>query len=140
MRLAGVFLGAVCIGGGLGGCSKQITDKDIKSISLTEVRALMESGRPGAVLLIDPRSEAAFAQGHLPGARNIQLDEVRADRGTDPTLERYGALVVYGDDPGTGSAVAMTKRLMMTGYKGVRWFAGGLSEWRRAGLKVEGGE
>lgn len=68
----------------------------------------------------------------------MQLADVRPERGVDPALDRYGQLVVYGDDPGTGSAVAMTKRLMMTGYKKVRMFMGGMSEWKRAGLPVEG--
>lgn len=141
--LVGLVLGAVLLGagGGAGGCSKQITDRDIKPISLVEVRALVESERSGrgGALLIDPRGPSAFAAGRLPGARNIQLSEVKPEDGVNPALDRYGQLVVYGDDPGTGSAVAMTKRLMMTGYKNVRMFMGGLSEWKRAGLPVEEG-
>jgi rhodanese-related sulfurtransferase len=140
--LVNLVIGAAVLGAtlaGLGGCSKQITDRDVVPITLVEVRAIVESPRPGHVLLIDPRSPASFAAGHLPGARNLQLAEVRSERGTDPAMERYGELVVYGDDPGTASAVAMTKRLMMTGYKNVRMYMGGLSEWKRAGLRVEEG-
>jgi hypothetical protein len=56
----------------------------------------------------------------------------------DPRLARFKGLIVYGDDPGSGVARATTKRLMRTGYKGVKMFAGGLSEWKSAGLKLEG--
>lgn len=137
--MVGLAIGAVLLGISAGGCSKQTTDRDIQPISLTEVRALLDSPRAGSTLLIDPRPPSVFAAGHIPGARNMQLSEVRQEAGVNPTLDRYGQLVVYGDDPGTGSAVAMTKRLMMTGYKNVRMFMGGMSEWRRAGLPVESG-
>ncbi len=130
----------VGLAGVLGGCDKSISDKDIQPISLTELRALTQSDRPNMVLLIDPRSPAAFARGHLPGARNLSLEAIDDRFGTTPELERYSNLVVYGDDPGTGVGRAMAKRLMSVGYKSVRLFFGGVSEWRRAGLELETSE
>lgn len=122
------------------GCNKSISDKDIQPISLAEVRALTQTDRQASVLLIDPRSSAAYARGHIPGARNLRLESVDDREGTDPALERYSALVVYGEDPGTGTGRAMAKRLMSVGYKDVRLFLGGLSEWTRAGLDVRAEE
>src|SRR5690606_27734535 len=90
--LVKLAIGAAILGVAAGGCNKQITDRDIEPISLTEVRALVE--RPGSALLIDPRPPSAFAAGHLPGARNMQLADVRPERGVDPALDRYGQLVV----------------------------------------------
>jgi rhodanese-related sulfurtransferase len=132
---------AACTGASLlVGCSKSISDRDIQPISLAEVRALTQAERAGSVLLIDPRSPAAYARGHIPGARNMRLETVSDQEGIDPALERYSALVVYGEDPGTGTGRAMTKRLMTIGYKNVRLFFGGMNEWSRAGLEVRSGD
>ena len=139
-RVSILAAAAIALVGMLGGCQRAISDKDRQPISLAEVRALTQSDRPDVVLLIDPRSPAAFARGHLPGARNLSLEAIDDRFGTTPELERYANLVVYGDDPGTGVGRAMAKRLMSVGYKSVRLFFGGVSEWRRAGLELETSE
>lgn len=122
----------------LAGCNGGVTDADIKRISLGEVRDLVDKseGRGDLLLLVDPRPASAFAAGHLPGARNLPLPPAEADRGRDPTIARYQNIVVYGDDPGSPIAKAMTKRLMHLGYQGVRFFAGGLAEWSERGHPV----
>lgn len=139
LRIA-ACLGAACgVLPALGGCTPHVSDKDIAGISLAEVKEL--SGAPAAekrALLIDPRPADEFAAGHLPGARSMDTTKVSGRPGeTDPKLEPYGLLIVYGNDPGSGNAGAMTKKLMTTGYNNVRLFVGGLSEWKRAGLPVE---
>jgi hypothetical protein len=59
------------------GCDKNITDRDIRTISGSEVRRLVDDaaakGKRDLVLLIDPRTPRVQV-GHMPGARNIQLN------------------------------------------------------------------
>lgn len=133
--LAGLFLTLLCIGAG--GCSDNVSDRDIEMVDLAEVRAAV--AMPDTIRLLDPRSPGEFANGRIPTAMNIPLADI-SDRkdNIDPRLARFKGLIVYGDDPGSGVARATAKRLMRTGYKGVKMFSGGLSEWRSAGLKIEG--
>lgn len=128
---------AVMAVGSLGGCNDHITDNDITDLPLAQIRKLTESGKPNQVVLIDARSPREFAQGHLPDARNMTLDQFTGRRGDlDPALERFEYQVVYGNDPGSAVAKGVAKRMMIQGYKDVYMFMGGLSEWRRAGLPV----
>lgn len=135
--MAGVLLAAAAI---LSGCQNDIKDGDIQPISALEVQRLIgrSAGSKGrGLLLIDPRSPRAYAEGHLPGARHMQIAAVPVDADRDPELEKFDTLVVYGDNPASPPASAMTKRLLAAGYKRVRLFMGGLAEWRANGYPVE---
>ena len=123
------------------GCESGQRDRDIEYMSIDEARGLMErreSGNPRAVLLIDPRSASAYNAEHIPTARNILLTEVPEDLGRDRELSAFDTLVVYGRDPGSAIAKAMTKRLMQLKYDDVYLFAAGLEGWRAAGFPTEG--
>jgi len=128
----------------MAGCQGRITDADIRNVEITEVRALTlrqeRSPDERFVAIIDARSSARFADGHIPGARNLHLPDLPARGRKDPELSRYRHILVYGENPATPSARGMTKRLMTFGYKGVRMFGGGMSAWREAGYPIEQGE
>jgi rhodanese-related sulfurtransferase len=124
------------------GCGPDTSDKDIEFITTAEVRSLTLNAEtnPKAVLLIDPRSPKAYADGHLPRARNMELWLIEYDGKTKKWIEAYSDIVVYGDDPGSAVAKAMTKRLLHVGYGDVRMYEGGVLEWRKAGFPIETGE
>lgn len=123
-----------------GGCQSRVTDADIRNVELTEVRALAlrqeRAPEDRILMLIDARSSARFADGHIPGARNVHLPDLPSRGRKDPALDSYRHIIVYGENPATPSARGMTKRLMSFGYSGVRMFGGGMSEWRQAGYPV----
>lgn len=126
---------------GLGGCDPNTRDTDIKLIRVGEVKALMDrqnKGEKDQMILIDPRPTKTYQAAHIPGAKNLLLPQVDAKGSRDPRLEDHGLLVVYGDDPGSAVARGMTKRLLAVGYKGVRFFAGGLAEWHDRGYAIDG--
>ncbi|MBI1191339.1 MAG: hypothetical protein GC200_11745 [Tepidisphaera sp.] len=127
------FLGSM-----LTGCGKATTDKDIVVISATDVLALRDRLKesPKAVELIDPRPAARFEEGHIPGAKNINLPAVPPDAKLDRAMQDFEMLVVYGENPASPSARAMTKRLISVGYPDVRFMAGGLEEWREKGGEI----
>ncbi|VAX42208.1 hypothetical protein MNBD_PLANCTO03-828 [hydrothermal vent metagenome] len=139
----GLALGAAAVVFGLGGCEKGTSEKDINAgvlLTLADVRHAMDrrdGGEPEHALLIDPRARKFYNAGHLPGAVNLRLPDVREDDSKTPELTRYSRLIVYGDNPGTAVARAMFKRLHAVGYGGVKFYAGGLEEWRRSGGRVE---
>jgi 3-mercaptopyruvate sulfurtransferase SseA len=117
----------------LGGCDRKIKDTDIKLVSVSDVKLMVDRAQrnPAEVLLVDPRPAKYYGAGHLPGARNIQLPQIDPKDDPDPGISRYAAIVVYGDNPGSAVARAMTKRLLAVGYDGVRFFAGGVEEWAK---------
>jgi rhodanese-related sulfurtransferase len=120
------------------GCNDTVSDDSIEFASLTQTRALLQD-KPGVARAVDVRPPADFAAAHIPGALNLDLALVSENKDSiDPALARYKTLVVYGQDPGSGAARAMAKRLMRAGHKGVLMFSGGMAEWTGAGLKVEG--
>ncbi len=110
-------------------------------VGLSEVRELVdragEPGRKGVLLLVDPRSRAEFEGGHLPGARNVGLGEIPEAHDPDPMFAEHSHVIVYGEHRGSTIAKAMTKQLMKVEVSGVKWFAGGLKEWRESGGLVE---
>lgn len=133
-------MAAVVLVGALGGC--EISDKDIKYVGVAEVRQLQTRAErePRTLLLVDPRSPAAFAKERLPGAMHMEFRSDMKDRGVDPRLAAHRNIVVYGDNPGSAAARGMTKRLMHVGYDGVRLFAGGIEEWKSMRYPLEGDE
>ena len=129
----------------MGGCLKSnISDKKIQYIDLARAVDLFEQQQKenDTALFIDARKPERFAEGHIPGARNMRTPDVDLRYGTDPALERYKNLIVYGENPGTATVNAMAKRLIEVGYNGfvkkrVKVFPGGWEEWEITGLSVE---
>ena len=101
---------------------------------------MTKSPKPDALHIIDPRSPSEYAQTHIAGAENLLLQNVSdTQHSLDPRLAAFKLLVVYGNDPGSAVARAMTKRLLRAGAKDVKLFLGGMVEWSKAGYPVEKG-
>lgn len=124
------------------GCERETRDTDIKIVSVGEVKALWDRQQKGsetAVLIVDPRPTKYYSASHIPGARNLQLPAINPKADRDPMLERYDNIVVYGEDPGSATSRGMAKRLLAVGYKHIRFFAGGLKDWRARGYPTVDG-
>src|SRR3712207_570028 len=103
---------------------------------VSDVHAALETGRPGFVL-VDSRSEAAWAQGHVPGALHLPGREV-ADRAPGE-LDRSVPVVTYCWGPACNGATRAALALALLGYR-VREMLGGFEYWAREGLPIEGPE
>lgn len=125
------------------GCdANKVSDKDVQFVEVADAYSV-GAGRSGVLgmgerrpIWIDPRTEAAFQQEHVPGALSIPLGSLRED---DPRLEGFNVFIVYASDYGDPLATAMTKRLLASGYGDVRLLRGGLRAWKEAGNPVETG-
>jgi rhodanese-related sulfurtransferase len=126
---------------GLTGCNVSTDDSKIQLISVGEARRLWQDSQSGAspdgLLLVDPRPATAFANRHIPGARNVHLEEVQPKAGRSAEFERYRRIVVYGDNPGSPAARGLVKRFIANSYDRVYLMDGGLDEWVRQGGKVQ---
>jgi hydroxyacylglutathione hydrolase len=90
--------------------------------------------RGGEVTVVDVRSAAEWAHGHIPGALHIPLG-VLAERMTE--IPRHRPVVVQCQG-GTRSAMAASV-LLSRGVRDVINLRGGYDEWRRESLPVVGG-
>jgi rhodanese-related sulfurtransferase len=90
------------------------------------------------LVLVDALSPMSFAASHLPGAVNITPEWVdgRA-RQHIPGLETE--IVVYCQNVDCESSVLVANRLLELGYRNVRHYTEGKSDWVEAGLPLEGG-
>jgi len=109
---------------------------DRDSLDAVSRMELLDRLKAGIVTVLDVRPEDEFALGHLPGAVNIPLGELKrrlADLNPDHEIVAYcrGPYCVMSYE-----AVAL---LRARGYN-IRRLEDGLPEWRAAGLPVEIGK
>ena len=129
----------------MGGCAKSnISDRKISYIDLTRAVELFDKQQKenDTALFIDTRKPERYQEGHIPGAQNLRTPDIDLRYGTDPALERYKNLIIYGENPGTANTHAMAKRMIEAGYNGfvkkrIKVFLGGWNEWEETGLPVE---
>jgi rhodanese-related sulfurtransferase len=104
-------------------------------ISTEELSALYQQGTPPAVVEALPKMY--WRHTHLPGALNLPPEQVEE---LAPALlpDKEVLIVVYCAGPTCPHAGEVTEELTAMGYKDVREYLGGKSEWQAAGLPVEG--
>jgi thiosulfate/3-mercaptopyruvate sulfurtransferase len=110
---------------------------------------MVEHERTPRLVLLDVREPAAYAAGHLPGARNVPHRRVYAQEpGRESDLasvrainELFGGLgidrsesvVVYGDETDFRAAAVVFWALEVHGHPSVGVLNGGALAWQRAG-------
>lgn len=97
-----------------------------------DVRASFEAGRPDFVLL-DVRSTALYAAGHVPGAINLPYGKITARR-----MEAWPEdmlLVVYCAGPHCNGACKAAIRLARLG-RPVKEMIGGIEGWKDEGFAL----
>ncbi len=116
------------------GCTTKITDNTVERISVTDTAERVRKSGPD-ILILDTRSPEDFAAGHVPGARHISLPEVD-ERDPDPSLRGHKMIIVYGQNPGSGAAMALSKRLLAAEIGTVRLMEDGFARWKDSGQPI----
>jgi rhodanese-related sulfurtransferase/transcriptional regulator with XRE-family HTH domain len=101
----------------------------IHALSPAEAQALIATGQ---VDVVDVREPDEVATGHVPGARNVPLGDVKAD--PKGKLPRDNVLLVCARGMRSASAAAMAESL---GYTSVYHLDGGTQAWIAAGLPLD---
>jgi ArsR family transcriptional regulator len=105
---------------------------DMEPVSRTE---LMRRMKRGLVTVLDVRPKDEFALGHIPGAVNIPLKELKRQLSG---LDRKTEIVAYCRGPYCILSFEAVAELRRHGFN-VRRLEDGLPEWRAAGMPVEAG-
>jgi rhodanese-related sulfurtransferase len=85
-------------------------------------------------LVVDLRTAAEFASGHILGARNIPLAELERRAGE---LDKHKGKPVIVHCAGDSRAVSGAALLRRRGFTNVVNLSGGFAAWQQAGLPVE---
>lgn len=107
----------------------------LPQISRESLWQQIESG--DELVLIDALAPMSYAHSHLPGAVNMppeRVDDEAGRRIPDPSTD----VVVYCANEECESSIMVGERLLELGYRSVRHYAGGKSDWVEAGLPLEG--
>ena len=107
-------------------------------IGLQQVKELHDSKQ---AVIVDARSAAHFAQGHIEGAASLPLEEARKQPSL-PFKKKVPAgatIIVYCNGFSCHDSTELGKLLMQAGFDSVYSFEGGFPEWRDAGYPVATG-
>jgi rhodanese-related sulfurtransferase len=86
-----------------------------------------------APLILDVRTPAEYARGHVPGARNISIEDL-VQRIGEIADHRDAEVVVYCERG--PRALKAADLLTGAGFVSVRHLEGDMSGWREAGLPI----
>ena len=89
------------------------------------------------IVVVDARSRAAYARGHVPGAVNLPHREMSPE--TTREFDRRKTYVVYCDGIGCNASTKGAYHLARLGFR-VKEMLGGLDFWIRDGHPVARGE
>jgi len=103
---------------------------DMRPVTRSELQTLM---RDGLVTLIDVRPADEFALGHVPGAINVPLSEIKVWSGGADTGKE---VVAYCRGPWCVMSFEAVAALRSLGHS-ARRLEDGMPEWKAAGLPVE---
>ena len=105
---------------------------ELEAVSRAE---LTQRIKKGLVTVIDVRPEDEFALGHVPGARNVPLSQLRRHLSK---LNRKTEIIAYCRGPYCVLSFEAVAQLRKLGFK-ARRLEDGLPEWKAAGLPVQTG-
>lgn len=107
----------------------------VRIVTLAETRAVIDAQ---AHLLLDARSNKDYLAGHLPGALSLPALEMEPYLPqVMPLLTPAQPLLVYCSGTSCDESLQLANLLHKQGFTNLVLFAGGMTEWTKAGLQVE---
>ena len=93
-----------------------------------------------AALILDAREPEEYAEGHVPGARNMTYEQAATDPALLEQLDAGGRpIIVYCGGGECEVSLRLADELIGSGFTRVAVYLGGFPEWDAAGKPVERG-
>jgi len=107
-------------------------------IGLMQVKEMHDAKQ---AVIVDARTRADFAGGHIAGAISLPLEEARKSPAHPfgAKLPADAVIIAYCNGFSCHDSMDLGKILMRAGYSAVYIFEGGFPEWRDAGYPVATG-
>jgi rhodanese-related sulfurtransferase len=105
-----------------------------RRIHRDDIHAHLQAGTP--MNLVEALPEKYYRDGHLPGAIQLNHDEVRAQAGTRLPAKDAFIVVYCANTPCRNSRIA-AQTLASLGYTNVAEYEEGKQDWIEAGLPIE---
>lgn len=105
-----------------------------QTITRSEIQQHLDSGRP--ITLVEALPERYYVDGHLPGAVNINHDEVEA-KASRLLPNKDALIVVYCANSACNNSTVASGKLIQMGYRHVHKYSEGKQDWIDAGLQLE---
>jgi rhodanese-related sulfurtransferase len=138
-------LGVTNLANAQGGSIHQATlaepNERTREVSTQDVRRIVVDG---SAILLDTRSRAEYAAGHIPGARNMAVPPTEAVTAVERLAggDRSKALVLYCNGPFCQASRRLAEQLVAAGFTDVRRYQLGIPIWRALGgptaIELEG--
>jgi rhodanese-related sulfurtransferase len=110
-------------------------ENDPPAISLDD--AMMRFQSEGTIFL-DARYPEDYKSGHIKGAKNLPWEEFEEySSQVLPKLPLDKEIITYCDGSECETSLLLARELRDMGYRNVKTFFGGWSEWQKAGLPIE---
>ena len=106
--------------------------RNVPRITIDELKPLIERG---SVLVLDVRRSDEFAEGHIPGAVNLEYTLVPAQGGRFKAETR--PIVAYCACANEMTAARAALDLAALGIAGAKALKGGWEEWTARGERIE---
>lgn len=104
----------------------------MKTVSREDLSTRLHSRAP---ILVEALPAKYFQEGHLPGAININHDEIRA-KATQLLPDKASEIVVYCASSTCTNSDKAAAQLEALGYQNVAVFKGGKEDWVQGGLSL----
>lgn len=107
-------------------------DTKVNHVDAKGAAALVKDGK---VTVVDVRSANEFAEGHIDGAKNIDILEEKTFEPQLNALDKDKPVLVHCE--AGGRSTRSLKTFEKLGFRNVTHLDGGLKAWRAAGLPVK---
>lgn len=104
---------------------------EVRTIDRDELLEMKQRGE--SFRLVMALNQWAFEAKHIPGSEHFNSPEELYS-----SINKNEDVVVYCTSEDCHSSIAMYQALVERGYRKVRRYSGGLTDWENAGLPLEG--
>lgn len=128
------ILVALAITAGTGCANQEGTGIQVGRIdSAAQLKAKMDAGN---LLVIHALNAEHFAKGHIPGAKNIDIQDMTASK---LPADKSQPMVFYCGSVHCPVGHDAASKAASWGYNHVWYYAGGIADWRASGMEVATG-